>query len=92
MTTYIPFQPNNNSAPPFQTNITMDGNQYASLVTWNLSGQRWYMAINDQNGNNVWTGAMIGSPLTHNIYLAPGIFSTSTILYREDTGNIEVNP
>lgn len=92
MTTYIQFLPNNSASPPFQATVTLDGNPYACLVTWNIAGQRWYMAINDQNGNNVWTGALVGSPLTYSIYLAPGIFSTSTILYREDNSQIVINP
>ena len=89
--TIIPFQPANTS-PPFQTVVTLDGAQYALTVTWNVYGQRWYVTLTDDNGNIVWNGAMVGSPLTASIDLAPGIFTTSTILFREDTGNFEVNP
>lgn len=90
--TSIAFNPSSSSTPPFQASITMDGSPYLLTVTWNLAGQRWYMTLTDQNGNIVWNGAMVGSPLTDNIYLAVGVFTTSTILYREDTGNIEINP
>ena len=89
--TVIPFQPANTS-PPFQTVVTLDGAQYALAVTWNVYGQRWYVTLTDDNGNIVWNGAMIGSPLVSDILLAPGIFTASTILFREDTGNFEVNP
>lgn len=92
MTTLISFTPSNISNPPFSTVVTLDSNSYTASATWNLAGQRWYLSLTDQSGNNIWTGGMVGSPLTANIYLAPGIFATSTILYREDTGNIEVTP
>lgn len=92
MTTYIQFLPSNTATPPFSATVTMDGNTYSLSVTWNIAGQRWYLTISDQNGNVVWSGGMIGSPLTSDILLAPGIFQTSTILYREDTGMIEIAP
>ncbi|WP_175952881.1 hypothetical protein [Burkholderia sp. BCC0405] len=92
MTTLIPFTPSNTSNPPFSTTLTLDGASYIGNVTWNVYGQRWYMTIMDTNSNVVWSGAMIGSPDGGDIFLAPGIFSASTILYREDSGNIEVNP
>ncbi len=90
--TVIPFTPNNSNSPPFSAIFSLDGTDYAANVTWNIAGQRWYLSLYDQSGNNVWTGALIGSPLTANIYLAPNVFSTSTVLYREDTGNFEITP
>lgn len=92
MTTLIPFNPSNASTPPFSTPVTLDGASYVANVTWNFYGQRYYMTISDTAGNVIWTGAMVGSSLDFDILLAPGIFSQSTILFREDTGNIEVNP
>ncbi|HEX7911794.1 MAG TPA: hypothetical protein VF534_27385 [Paraburkholderia sp.] len=92
MSTLIPFTPNNSATPPFSVPVTLDGASYLCNATWNIAGQRWYMSLTDSSGNNIWTGAMVGSPLNFNIYLAPGVFQTSTILYRADTGNIEVNP
>lgn len=92
MTTLIPFSPNNTASPPFSAPLTLDGTSYTGNVTWNVYGQRWYISIVDQNGNAVWTGPLIGSPSGYDIPLAPGVFSASTLLYREDTGNIEVNP
>ena len=90
--TKIPFTPNNLSSPPFSASLTLDGASYAGNVTWNITGQRWYLTIVDSSGNVKWSGAMVGSPLSYDIYLAPGVFSSSTILYREDTGNLEVTP
>lgn len=92
MTTIIAFSPNNQSSPPFSTPLTLDSSSYVGNVTWNIFGQRWYLTIQDASSNVIWTGAMVGSSLDYNIYLAPGVFSTSTILFREDTGNIEVTP
>jgi hypothetical protein len=90
--TPIAFAPNNQVSPPFSTIFTLDGQSYAGSVTWNVYAQRWYLTLSDQGGNVIWNGALVGSPLDANIYLAPGIFTTSTLLYRESTGNFEQNP
>lgn len=92
MTTLVAFQPNNSASPPFRAVFTLDGATYTGAATWNVMAQRWYFTLSDQNGNVVWNGALVGSPLTANIYLASGIFETSTLLFREDTGNFEQNP
>lgn len=90
--TIIPFTPNNNQSPPFQAIFTLDGVGYNVSATWNVYAQRWYLNIADASGNIVWTGALVGSPLNFDIYLALGIFTTSTIVYRIDSGNFEVTP
>jgi hypothetical protein len=92
MTTFLAFAPSINAAPPFSVSITMDGNSYNLAVFWNLYRTGWYYSLTDQNGNAVITAALVGSPLTANIDLAPGVFDTSTLLYRADTGNFEVTP
>ena len=92
MTTYIGVNINDNASPPWSGSMTLDGNTYKAQVIWNIAGQRWYISISDSGGDVVWYGPLIGSPLDFNIYLAPGVFSASTILYRADTGNLEVNP
>ncbi|MDR6421271.1 hypothetical protein J2801_003559 [Paraburkholderia phenoliruptrix] len=89
-TTLIAFSPNNSASPPFSTTVTLDGVSYQLIVTWNIAGQRWYASLQDQSGNVIWYGALIGSPLNYDILLAPGIFTTSTLLYRADTGNFEI--
>lgn len=90
MKTLIPFTPSNNANPPFSTTVTLDGASYQLSANWNVSGQRWYAMLTDQSGSAIWNGALVGSPLTMDIYLAPGIFTSSTFLYRADTGNFEV--
>jgi len=92
MTTLVTFTPNNNSTPPFSETVTLDNVSYSLNAFWNVVGQRWYMSLIDQSGTNIWTGALVGSPLGYDILLAPGIFKVSTILYREDTGNFEITP
>jgi hypothetical protein len=92
VTTLIPFTPNNNASPPFSQTVTLDNVSYSLNVTWNIAGQRWYAALQDQSSNVIWMGALIGSPLGFDILLAPGVFQTSTILFRADTGNFEISP
>jgi hypothetical protein len=92
MTTIVAFTPNNTNSPPFSTVFTLDGTSYNAAVTWNIAGQRWYLTLTNQAGTVIWNGALIGSPLDYDILLAPGVFKTSTLLYREDSGNFEVTP
>jgi hypothetical protein len=92
MTTLIPVTLNNTISPPFSAIFTLDGVAYSGAMVWNISAQRYYFQLTDQSGNVIWNGALIGSPLGTDIPLAPGIFTTSTIVFREDTGNFEVNP
>jgi hypothetical protein len=92
MTTTIPVAFNNSQSPPFQTIVTLDGTSYTAAATWNFAAQRWYLTLTDASSNLVWNGAMVGSPLNYDIPLAPGIFTISTILFREDSGNLEITP
>lgn len=90
--TVIPLTLSGTATPPFQTLVALDGKTYNLIVKWSLAVQRWYLSLTDQAGNVAWNGALVGSPLTSDIPLAPGVFQTSTILFREDSGNFEVNP
>jgi len=92
MTTLVPFNPLPFSSPPFQSNFTLDGQSYQGTVTWNIFGQRWYFTLTDSSGNIAWNGPLIGSPTGYDIPLALSVFTASTILYREDSGNFEINP
>lgn len=92
MTTLVPFTPSTNTYPPFSTTFTLDGASYLGSCTWNFAAQRWYLTLTNSSGSIVWHGALVGSPDTSDIYLALGIFTTSTILYREGSGNFEINP
>lgn len=92
MTTFIQFQPQSNAAPPFQAPVTLDGSTYNLACFWSLVSARWYFSLTDQMGVVIYSGAMTGSPDDYDFLLAPSVFQTSTILYRETTGNIEINP
>jgi hypothetical protein len=72
--------------------VTLDNVAYNLTAMWNFAAQRWYASLTDASGNVAWYGAMVGSPLGYDIPLAPGIFATSVILYREDSGNFEITP
>jgi hypothetical protein len=90
--TTIPFLPNNASSPPFQATVTLDGISYSLIAMWNLYRPGWYISLADQNGNLVLNQPLIGSPPGRDIPLAPGLFTTSTFLYRVSTGNFEIGP
>jgi hypothetical protein len=91
MTTLLSFSPSNTSSPPFQSTVQLDGSGYQLSCFWNIYSQYWYYQLS-QNGNAVITAPLIGSPPNFSIFLAPGIFSVSTILYRSGSGNFEINP
>lgn len=92
MTTIVPFNPEPSASPPWRTIFTLDGSSVVGTATWNICAQRWFLSLTDQSGNNLWTGALVGSPDGFDIPLAPDIFSTSSILYRAGSGNFEVTP
>lgn len=92
MTTFIPFAPSSTQTPPFQVTVTLDSASYNLTAMWNFAAQRWYVSLVNASNSVAWYGAMVGSPLNYDIPLAPGVFTTSTILYREDTGNLEISP
>ncbi len=90
--TTVAFTPNASIAPPWTYVFTLDQAPVTAEAVWNVTAQRWYLKLSDQNANILWIGALIGSPLDADIVLAPGVFIASTILYREDTENFEVTP
>jgi hypothetical protein len=60
--TTIPFTPSLvPGQAPFTFQATLDGRLYTCIVTWSLYGQRWYVAIIDQNGNLITRIPMVGS-------------------------------
>lgn len=89
-TTTIAFAPSSTQTPPFSTIVTLDSTPYTLVAQWNIAAQRWYMSLTDASNTVIWYGPIIGSSLTYDILLAPGVFTSSTILYREDNGNFEV--
>lgn len=90
--TVIPFTPNPTTAPPYSTLVTLDGQSYSLVVAWNLYRGDWYFSLTDQGGNLVVNQPLIASPPDSDIYLAPGLFTASTLVYRAATGNFEVGP
>ena len=92
MTTYVPFTPSTTASPPFQATLTLDGAQYSFTGFWNMYRGDWYYSLTDQNSNVIITAALIGSPDDYDIYLAPGVFSASTLVYRASTENLEITP
>lgn len=90
--TLIPFTPSPSAAPPFSALVTLDGSSYTLVTAWNFYAQRWYVSITDQNGNLICNQPLIGSPPNANIYLFPGIFTSSTVAFRVSTQSFEVNP
>lgn len=90
--TIIAFTPVETATPMFQAQVTLDGSPYLLQVNLQQYSQRFYMMLTDGNGNVAWNGAFLGSPADFDIPLAAGVFETSTIIYRESTGNIEITP
>lgn len=90
MTTFVAFQP----APGrgFSFNATLDGTSYQLAVTWNVFGQRWYLTCAGSDGTLIFHLPLIGSPNTGDINLAAGYFTTSAVVFRQDTQNFEVSP
>ena len=62
MTTYFAFQPTAQQSFSFQP--TLDGATYNVTVPWNFAAQRWYLQIQDLNGNLIVYRPLIGSPPT----------------------------
>lgn len=90
-TVYTQFTPSTDTNPPFSFNCTLDSNTYEIQVTWNVYGQRWYITCNDINGNRIRTEPLVGSPTGYDIPLLTGLFTDSTVIYREDSNNFEVS-
>jgi hypothetical protein len=90
--TTIPFLPNNAATPPFQAQVILDGNPYVLAARWNLYRRFWYVSLTDQSGTVVMNQPLIGSPPNSNILLFPGVFKTSTLVYRPSTGQFEQTP
>ena len=90
MTTFVDFAPSPNSLFTFQA--TLDGQQYTVIVSWNLWGARWYVNIFTVGGAWIVTIPQIASPLDYDINLVAGYFTTSTLVWRVDNGQFEINP
>lgn len=86
-TSYIPFQPT--SVAPFQFQAQLDNAQYTVTIPWNVYRAGWYISIATPSTSPVVFQALVASPDTYDISLTAGTF-TSTIVFRESSGNFEV--
>lgn len=83
----IPFTPAQNR--PFQFQAVFDGRAHTVIVTWGLSGQRYYVNIYTLQGVRVLTIPMVGSPVGYDISLTAGYFNTK-LVWRIQNGNFEI--
>lgn len=90
MTTYIQFSPRPTTVSQYQ--VTLDGQQYNLLVPWSLYRKNWYIDLYDLQNNLVLSEGLVGSPDYYDIDLVWGYFETSTLVFRESTGQFEVSP
>jgi len=52
---------------PFQFSPTLDNTVYNAIVTWNLSGRRFYLNLFSLDGVRILTTAVVGSPTGFNL-------------------------
>ena len=91
MTTYVDFAPT--ASQPFQFQAALDGQLYTIIVKWNLFGQRWYVNVFDLSQNLICSVPQAGCPLGYNYpNLVVGYFQTSTLVWRPQNNQFEVNP
>ncbi|WP_336981842.1 MULTISPECIES: hypothetical protein [unclassified Cedecea] len=68
----------------------LDGTVYTCQMKWNIAAQRWYLLITDSSDNAVMNTAIVGSTSSGGINLIDGVFTTTTMIWREKNGQIEV--
>ncbi|MEH5014099.1 phage baseplate plug family protein [Phytobacter diazotrophicus] len=68
----------------------LDGTVYNCQIKWNIAAQRWYLLITDNSGNTILNTPMVGSVSTGGINLIYSVFSSTTLIWREKNGQIEV--
>ncbi|EKN6093785.1 phage baseplate plug family protein [Yersinia enterocolitica] len=68
----------------------LDGVIYNCQIKWNISAQRWYLSITDNSGNQILTTAMVESTTGMVINLISGVFSSTSMIWRQPNGRIEV--
>lgn len=90
MTTLYQFTPT--ITQNFTFTPTLDGNQYACEITWGLFGQRWILNVYTLQNVLIVTKPFVGSPDDYSINLVQGYFTTSSLVFRQSTNNIEVSP
>lgn len=85
--TVIDFAPSTTSVFTFQP--TLEGTVYTCIVSWNLAGQRYYIACYSLAGVLVFNLPLIGSPVDYDISITAGYFATKMV-FRAQSSTIEV--
>ena len=83
----VPFTPS--PSANFQFQLTLDGQQYNAICTFNPYGQRYYVNIYDTTQTLALARPVVPSPNSYDISITLGFFATK-LVYRESTGNFEV--
>lgn len=68
----------------------LDGAVYTCQIKWNIAAQRWYLLVTNSAGNSVLNTSLVGSASAGGINLIAGVFSATTMIWREKNGQIEV--
>lgn len=87
-TEYYPFTGNEQKSMEFSP--VLDEEVCNARIKWNIAAQRWYLYISDNSGKVIINTALVGSTSSGGINLISGAFSTTTMIWREKDGQIEV--
>lgn len=88
--TVIPFAPS--ALANFETQVTLDGNLYTLICTFNAYGQRYYFSLYDLNQSLVLSRPIVASPDDFDIDLIRYFFTTSTMVFRGSSQSFEITP
>lgn len=80
-----------NTQTTFQFQATLDGTVYNVVVTWNVTGQRWYVNVYGASNTLILALPLIGSPPDYPISITAGYFA-STLVFYEATQTFVVSP
>ncbi|EDQ1381329.1 hypothetical protein GQI37_001076 [Salmonella enterica] len=68
----------------------LDGKIYDCQMKWNIYSQRWYLNVTDNSGNRKLTIPVVTSPADYDINILIGAFSSTKMVWRVASGQIEV--
>lgn len=80
---------------PISFQATLDGTTYSCTVYWLYFGQRSYLKIQDQYGNQVLNIALIGSSGTDGVTpvnIVAGYFSSNKMYYYPSNQTLVITP
>lgn len=84
MTTFYNFQ--RSALAAFQFSATLDDALYSCLVTWNLSGQRFYLNVHDADQNLILCKAVVGSPTPRALAPPPSAEAVQSMTWTDEDG------